>query len=67
MLPVRIDNSLKSDTAQKRSAAELDQRFLHRELTYVSLIDQEAVHHMMTADLTPRLPRLRLPRARLLL
>ncbi|KIX09566.1 uncharacterized protein Z518_00646 [Rhinocladiella mackenziei CBS 650.93] len=48
-----LTNSLKSGTAPKRSAAELDQRFLHRELTYVSLIEQEAVHHVTTADPTP--------------
>lgn len=53
MLPVKADSSLKPGTAPKSSAAELDQRFLHQELTYVPLIDREAIHRVMTANLSP--------------
>lgn len=54
MLSVKIDHFLQSDISPQYSAAELDPRFLHQELTYVSLIDQEEVHHRMTTDMTTK-------------
>lgn len=40
-------------TATEYSSAELDQRFLHQELSYASLVDRGPKSHPLTTDLTP--------------
>ncbi|KEF55048.1 uncharacterized protein A1O9_08701 [Exophiala aquamarina CBS 119918] len=40
--------------APKHCVAQLDERFLHQELTYASLVDKGAVHTSLSAALTPR-------------
>ena len=41
--------------ALKRPVAGLDQRCLHQELTYSSLVGQNAIHHMMIATSPPHI------------
>ena len=40
--------------ASNDGAVQLDERFLHQELTYASLVDKGAVHPPLSAALTPR-------------